>query len=196
MANLPFGLTVTRDTSTKKRDEQMKAYEQNDQKLAEYRETLENYKNCILAYSGKLESYEKRSLDNQLSIVQTALDISYLKDQGERQVELLEELKTEQLNKALANLEHLITAVLDTSYKMDGLDKNVVNRLSEFSIELQKQADEQSQRRHEELEQDIGILNRKVRKSNALLWFLFIFNIISLGGLAFMILYIMDLIPF
>lgn len=196
MANLPFGLTVTRDMSVRKREESSHATEQYERKLSEYREALENYKNCILAYSGKLENYEKRSLDNQLSIVQTALDISYLKEQGDRSVELLEELKSDQMDKTLANLEHLITAVLDTSYKMDGLDKNVVNRLSELSIELQKQTISQTNQLHLELEQDVDILNNKVRRSNTLLWFLFIFNLISLGGLAFVILYIMKVIPF
>jgi|GEM_PF-2272776 hypothetical protein len=196
MANLPFGLTVTRDSAARKREESAHTSGQYEQKLAEYREALENYKDCILAYSGKLDSYEKRSLDNQLSIVQTALDISYLKDKGDRSIELLEELKTEQMNKTLANLEHLITTVLDTNYKMDGLDQNVVNRLSEYMQELQKQEFVQNQQHHEELEKDMGILNRKVRKSNALLWFLFVFNLVSLAGLAFMILYIMELLPF
>jgi predicted nucleic acid-binding Zn-ribbon protein len=196
MANLPFRLNVLRDTAARKREESPHASEQYERKLAEYREALENYKNCIMAYSGKLENYEKRNLDNQLSVVQTALDITYLKEQGERSIELLEEIKADQLSKTLANLEHLITAVLDTNYKLESLDKNAVNRISELMIELQKQTGSKNDEQHAELERDIDYLGDKVRKHTVLLWFLFVFQLIGLGGLAFVILYIMKVIPF
>lgn len=196
MANLPFGLSVLKDTAARKREESSHTSEQYEHKLAEYRDALENYKKCILAYAGKLENYDKSNLDNQLSVVQTALDITYLKEQGDRLIELLEEIKTDKLDKTLANLEHLITAVLDTNYKMEGLDKNAVNRISEVIVELQKQTSSKNYEQHAELERDIDILNSKVRKNNVLLWFLFAFNILSLGGLVFVILYIMKVIPF
>lgn len=192
MANLPFGLSVLKDTAARKKEGAAQASEQYEQKLSEYRDTLENYKNCIRAYSGKLENYENRNLDNQLAFVQTALDVTYLKEQGDRSIELLEEMKSDQMNKALANLEHLITAVLDTNYKMEGLDKNVVNRLSELILELQKQSLSQHNEQHAELERDIDYLNRKVKKTNSLMWFLVVISVLSLGAVNFLIYYIMN----
>ncbi len=196
MRNIPFGIPIRKDNYVRRREEPARESALYERNLAEYRNTLENYKKCITDYSSKLDSFEKRSLENQLSIVQSALDMTYLKEQGDHLANLMDEMKNEQMNKTLANLEHLITTVLDTNYKMDGLDKNVVNRLSELLFELQKQTFNQNKDFHYEMEQNLDTLNDKVRKNNLLLWFLFAFNLISLGGLIFVILYILEIIPF
>jgi hypothetical protein len=198
--NLPFGLPAIKDTYVKKKDDSLEAAIMYEQKLAEYRDALESYKRCILEYSDKLNNYDRRTVDNQLSIVQTALDITYLKEQGDKSVELLEDMKAVQLNSIISNLDSLIKAIVDTNYKVDGLDKNVVNRLSELMIELQKQILQQDKQLSAQLQSqltaDIEALSRNVKRNQALLWFLFAFSLLGMSGLAFMILYILEIIPF
>ncbi|MDF2943140.1 MAG: hypothetical protein K0S01_1998 [Herbinix sp.] len=194
--NLPFGLPAVKEIGLKKRDGSIESAALYERKLLEYRDTLENYKKCILEYSGKLEGYDRRTVDNQLSIVQTALDLTYIKEQGERTVDLLEDLKDGHLTKSLIQLEGLITAMVDTNYKLEGLDKNVVNRLSEMLLELQKQTVAQNKQLQSELITGIEKLTKTVKKGHTLLWFLIIFNILGLSGLAFLVLYIMEIIPF
>ena len=194
--NLPFGLPTIKDTVTRKKDESsdMTAFFEN--KLAEYRDVLEKYRKCILEYSGKLDNYDKRYLDNQLSIVQSAIDITYLKEQTDRTAEQLSELKEGPINQVLSTLQNLVSAILDTNYKLEGLDKNVVNRLSELLLELQKQTINQSRQLQLEFASEIEQLNKKLRKNNTLLGLLMVFSILGLSGLAFIILYIMEIIPF
>lgn len=194
--NLPFGLPTIKDTAIKKKDEVPELTAYYEKKLAEYRDVLENYRRCISQYSGKLDSYDKRGLDNQLSMVQSAIDITYLKEQTDKTVELLEDMKAGPVSSMQSTLQNLVTAMLDTNYKLEGLDKNVVNRLSELLFELQKQAINQNRQLQLEMSNEIEQLNLKVRRNHTLLWFLFIFNILGLSGLAFMILYVMEIIPF
>lgn len=194
--NLPYGLPNAKDADGKEKYENLEASILYERKLAEYRDTLENYKKCITEYSGKLENYDKRTLDNQLSIVQTALDLTYLREQIDKSIELLDEIKKGPISHMVIHLEGLIKAVVDTSYKIDGLDTNVVNRLSELIIELQKQTIYQNKQLQTELANSIEQLNLKVKKSNSLLWFVIGFNILGLSALAFLVLYIMEIIPF
>jgi hypothetical protein len=193
--NLPFGLPASIEIGVKKRDGSVEAAALYERKLADYRDTLENYKRCILEYAGKLEGYDKRSIDNQLSIVQTALDLTYIKEQGDETYEFLKDMKEGPINKSLQQLESLITMLVDTNYKLEGLDKNVVNRLSELLLELQKQSIHQNKQLQEELIAGVENLTNSVRKGHVLLGFVIIFNLIGLSGLAFLVLYIMDIIP-
>lgn len=193
--NLPFGLPNLKDTVVRKKDDTAEATVLYEHKLAQYRDALENYKKCILEYSSKLESYDKRTLDNQLSIVQTALDITYLKEQGDKSIELLENMKVGQLNQMLSNLESMVSVVLDTNYKLEGLDKNVVNRLTELLDEQQKQAAFLNKQRQIELLEDNEKLVKTMKRGHILLWLILVFNIFGLSALAFLILYIMDIIP-
>ncbi len=194
--NLPFGLPTIKDTVTRKKDESSDMTAFFEIKLAEYRDALEKYRKCILEYSGKLDNYDKRYLDNQLSMVQSAIDITYLKEQTDRTAEQLSELKEGPINQVLSTLQNLVSAILDTNYKLEGLDKNVVNRLSELLLELQKQTMNQSRQLQLELTREIEQLNKKLRKNNTLLGLLIVFSILGLSGLAFIILYVMEIIPF
>jgi hypothetical protein len=194
--NIPFGLPSVIEIGLKRRDSSAEAAALYERKLADYRDTLENYKRCILEYSGKLEGYDKRSIDNQLSIVQTALDLTYIKEQGDKTYDLLEEMKEGPMNKSLLQLESLITTLVDTNYKLEGLDKNVVNRLSELLIELQKQSVYQNKQLQTELLERVENLTKSVKKGHTLLWFVIIFNLLGLSALAFLVLYIMEIIPF
>lgn len=194
--NVPFGLPVLREVSTRKKEGSTHSAALYDHKIAEYRDTLEAYKKCLFEYSGKIEKYEKRTHEQQLPVVQSALDITYLKDQIDNSIELLQEMKTDQMNKVFADLEHLISSVLDMSYKMDGLDKIVVNRLTDLLLDIQKQNHNQNSEFHEELVQEIEQLDRKVNKSNILLRILFLFNLVTLGGLGFVILFILKIMKY
>jgi hypothetical protein len=191
--NIPFGLPTRKEVSTRKKEESKHSPNVYEHKIAEYRDTLEAYKKCLLEYSGKIE---KRVLEHQLPVVQSALEITYLKDQIDNSIELLQELKTDQMNKVFADLEHLISSVLDMSYKMDDLDKIVVNRLADVLIDLQKQNYSQNNELHEELIQEIEQLDSKLNKNNTLLRILFLFNLVTLGGLGFVILFIIKIMKF
>lgn len=193
--NLPFGLPGVKDLG-KRKEENPELAAQYKHKLAEYRETLDNYKKMVMEYSGKLEGFDKRSMDNQLNSIQTALDLTYIKEQGERALELLEDMSKGPGSKSLSELEEIVTTLVDTNYKLDSLDKNVVNRLSELLIELQKQTAFQSKQYQTELSSSVEMLSRSIKKTNALLWFVFIFNLIGISGTAFIILYILEIIPF
>jgi hypothetical protein len=194
--NIPFGLPSAIEIGLKRRDSSAEAAALYERKLADYRDTLESYKRCILEYSGKLEGYDKRSIDNQLSIVQTALDLTYIKEQGDKTYDLLEEMKEGPMNKSLLQLESLITTLVDTNYKLEGLDKNVVNRLSELLLELQKQTVYQNKQLQTELLERVEQLTKSVKKGHSLLWFVIVFNLLGLSALAFLVLYIMEIIPF
>jgi archaellum component FlaC len=212
--NLPFGLAVRKETAPKKKEEplhQEHALEQMlEQKLDQYRAILEEYKRCIMEYAVKLESYEKNSSDNRLVSKQTAQDINYLKEQEEKVVEMLfnlskmaEEIKAEASTRSQAGLdsisisfENIRQKLEDTKLSLDGLDKNVVNRLSELLLDLQKQNYYQSKQNQTELVTGLDTLTRKVKKNQTLLWISFILNIFGLGAMALLILYIMEIIPF
>lgn len=193
--NMPFGLPVVKEIGIRKRDDQGEATAHYARKLSEYREALEIYRKCILEYSQKLEGYDRRSIDNQLSIVQTALDLTYIKEQEDKIFESLEEMKQGTFAKTLSQMESLLSAILDTNYKLDALDTNVVNRLSELLLELQKQTMLQTKQMETEVAANLEKLTKSVKKGHGLLWFLVVFNILGLGGLAFVILYVLEIIP-
>lgn len=208
--NLPFGLPNLKDTTGKRKEDYSEAAALYERRLADYRETLENYKRCILEYSGKLDNYDKRSMDNQLSIVQTALDMTYLKEQGDRTAELLnsincltdemkkqlEEMKTGPVAKTSVSVDSIAASLMETNYKLEGVDKNAVNRLSELLLELQKQVMYQNKQLQMELFGGMDKLSRSVKKGHTILWFVLAFNIVGLSALAFLVLYIMEIIPF
>ncbi len=193
--NLPFGLPNMKETIVRKKDETTEAAALYERKLREYRDTLEIYKNCIEEYSGKLEIIDKKTLEEQLSLVQTALDITYLKEQSDRSFEMIEEMKQETLTKFQTTLEGLTTAVLDANYKLEGLDKNAVNRLSEFMMEMQKQSAGQSKQWKQELQEELEIVHDKVKKNHSLVIFLIVLNVLGLSGIAFLVLIVMGAFP-
>jgi hypothetical protein len=193
--NLPFGLPNMKETIVRKKDETTEAAALYERKLREYRDTLETYKNCIEEYSGKLEIIDKKSLEEQLSVVQTALDITYLKEQADKSLEMMEEIKEDTLVKLQTALEGLTTAVLDANYKLEGLDKNVVNRLSEFMIEMQKQSASQNRQWKKELQDEIDLVNDSVKRNHSLVIFLIVLNALGLSGILFLVMVVMGVFP-
>jgi len=190
------GTQSTRVESTRRRDVDTMTTAKYEKKLAEYREILERYKNCILEYAGKLEGFDRRTIDNQLSIVQTALDLTYIKEQGDKTMEVLEDMRTLQASKVLMQMENLTAAIVDTNYKLEGLDKDVVNRLYEIVAELQKQTIYQYRELQTGLVDHINRVEKKVKGSKAMIGFLLFLSILEFGGLAFIILYLLEIISF
>jgi chromosome segregation ATPase len=212
---LPFELPIIKEGATKRKDESALVALMYERTLSEYRDTLENYKRCVREYVSKLEGYDKQNMDNRLTNVQTAMDMTYLKEQQDKTVELMEDLKEQQdktvelmddMNrqmdtlkeqlevmktgsegKTLASLESLSTLLADTNYKVEGLDKNVVNRLSELLLELQKQTLYQNKQLQAEILTGVEKLSQSVKRGHTMLWVLFVFNILGLSALAFIV---------
>ena len=111
-------------------------------------------------------------------------------------MELGEDLNQVKINIILLELEKLKIGLEAAGENLEGLDKNVVNRISELLIELQKQNTIQMKQYQADLATDIYALDRRVRRGHALLWFVFVFNLIGISGVAFLILYVLDIIPF
>jgi Txe/YoeB family toxin of Txe-Axe toxin-antitoxin module len=194
--NLPFGLFSVKDMSNIMKEEAKEVTTMYEHKLAEYRTTLENYKRWLLEYADKLETSEHRNADQKLISVQTALDLTYLKEQGDRTMDLLEDLNKGSISNIQMELEKLNSALMNANESLEGVDKNVVNRISELLIEIQKQTAFQNKQHQTDLTANMELLGRRVTKGHTLLWFLFIFNLISISGLAFLILYVLEIIPF
>lgn len=193
--NLPFGLPIVKDLGIKRREETKEITAMYEHKLAEYRDTLEYYKK-LLEYSDKLEENDRKSLDKKYAGVQAAMDLTYLKEQGEKTIELIEDMNKSTISNIMTELEKLNIALLNTNENLEGIDKNVINRLSELLIELQKQNSFQYKQYQSDITAHMGDLEHRVKKGHALLWFLFVFNLISISGIVFLILYSLEIIPF
>ncbi len=194
--NLPFGLSNMRDMSNKMKEDSKEITATYEHKLAEYRDTLEYYRKWLLEYSDKHDQSEHRPGSHKLTGVQTAMDLTYIKEQGEKTMELVEDLNQVKINIILLELEKLKIGLEAAGENLEGLDKNVVNRISELLIELQKQNTIQMKQYQADLATDIYALDRRIRRGHALLWFVFVFNLIGISGVAFLILYVLDIIPF
>ena len=194
--NLPFGLPNMKDMGNKMKEDAKEITATYEHKLAEYRDTLENYRKWLIEYSDRNEEYEHKRGGHKLNDIQTAMDLTYLKEQGERTIELIEDLNKVKINNVMLEMEKLIAMLGAANENLEGLDKNVVNRISELLIELQKQSSFQIKQNQDNLSTEIYALERRVRRGHALLWFLFIFNLIGISGITFLILYVLEIIPF
>lgn len=125
--NLPFGLPV-KETGVKKKENYADAVTQYEHKLAEYKEVLETYRKYIKEYSIRLENYERKYRESQLDNVQSALDITYLKEQGDKAVELLHQLKAATGLKPNMNLDLITTSLEEVDQKLDELEKDLKQR--------------------------------------------------------------------
>lgn len=128
--NLPFGLPIVKETNIRRKDVSSAVVVQYERKLAEYKEVLENYKNYMKEYSSRLEGYERKFKDNQLANVQTAIDMTYLKEQGDKTVELLYTLKAGTSNRTVIGLDTITDALADIHIKLETLSKHM-NALDE-----------------------------------------------------------------
>ena len=185
---MPFGLPSAKEDKSK-RNPSTEAIIQLERRIAEYKDTVENYKKCLSEYKEKLDGYDKMVIDNHLSNAQRALELTYLKEQGEKTIDLLGEVQSDSLKRTLANLDILSGAVSEANNKIDGLDKNVVNRLSEMIIELQKQGVYQNKQIETDITANIDKLSRKVKAGNIVLWISLLINLLCFSGLAVFVIY-------
>lgn len=194
--NLPFGIPNTKIINTKMNEVRSESILKYKKKLDEYRDLLENYKSCMMEYSGKLAGADQRYMENQLSIVQMALDLTYIKEQSDKQLEVIDELTSEQMHKVFDQLQNLTETLIETNCKFDGFDKNIINRFTEVSLELQKQVMLQNKQLQTELGVEVKKLSRSVKTNRVLLWLMIIFNFAGLGAMGYLILYNLDMLPF
>ncbi len=194
--NLPFALPNKKDFGNKMKEDVKDMNASYEHKLAEYRDTLEYYRKWLLEYSDKHEDLEHRGNGHKLNNVQTAMDLTYIKEQGEKAMELMDDLSSTKFNRILSELEKMNTGLETANENLNGLDKNVVNRISELLIELQKQSNLWNKQFQADVVTDIYALDRRVRRGHALLWFVFVFNLIGISGVVFLILYALEIIPF
>ncbi|MDF2905099.1 MAG: hypothetical protein K0R34_420 [Herbinix sp.] len=194
--NLPFGLPNVKDIGNKMKEDAKEITATYEHKLAEYRDTLEYYRKWLLEYSDKREENEHGVGAHYLKGVQTAMDLTYIKEQGEKTMDMVDDLNKVKISNILRELEKLNAGLETVNENLNGLDRNVVNRISELLIELQKQSTIQNKQYQADIVTDIYALDRRVRRGHALLWFVFIFNLIGISGIAFLILYVLEIIPF
>jgi hypothetical protein len=194
--NLSFGLPNSKVRGNKMKENAKEITSSYDHKLADYRNTLESYRKWLLEYSDRCEEYEHRIGVHNLNGVQTAMDLTYIKEQGEKTIDLMEDLNKVKIGSVILELEKMKAVLETTGDNLEGIDRNVVNRISELLIELQKQNTFLYKQYQDECITGLNALDRRVRKGHALLWFVFVFNLISISGIAYLILYVLDILPF
>ncbi|MDF2542611.1 MAG: hypothetical protein K0S47_2329 [Herbinix sp.] len=169
-----------------------------ERKLSEYRDILENYKSFLIEQKSKTEGQNLSSMDSQLTIIQTALDLTYIKEQSDKTVEILEDMKVSQENKIILQLDSLMEAIAQTNFKMEGLDKSidkdVVNRVYQLLFEFNKQTLNQNHQLRTEVQEKMIQIDKKHKKMSTFLWLLMIFQLIGLGGIIFLVLYLTEFI--
>jgi hypothetical protein len=168
----------------------------NVKKVSEYKDVLESYKNGIVNLQKKLDGYDKRAMENQLAIVQTALDLTYLKEQNEKVLELLENSDISQKEEMKTQITSLIETMAEMNYKLENMDRNIVNQISNLLMETQKLTIYQYKQNQIELSGRLDRTEKSLKGNKVLLWFLFIFQFIGMGGIAFLILYLLEIITF
>lgn len=94
----------------------------------------------------------------------------------------------------LEQMENLIATNIETNYKLDELDKRVVSDMTANFVELQKQLLYQLNEKQVDLLENHQNLHKKIKTNRVLLWILLFFQIIVLGALTFIILYLLDYI--
>ena len=101
-----------------------------------------------------------------------------------------QEKKEEALNqarKALDNIESLLAAVIETNYKIEELDKGLIDRLSSVMSELHKQELHQARETNSKSSENDNRLEKKVKGNRRLLWLLFFLQFLGTGALVFII---------
>lgn len=190
MRKTPFGIGGIRDTDRRDKEASLKEAALLERRLAEYREELYRFNHCLDGYAQMLDEYGKVLPESTDKLSAAGIDAAYLKEQGERALKLLEEMQEENvsMNKIPATLDSLsITmAVLGDSIK--GMDRDIVNRLSEQMVELQKQSLFQYNLQNTEHNDELRSLKKKVQGGNRLLWVLFILLLINMTALAYILL--------
>lgn len=174
--------------------------------LLQYKDLLRHYKQTLEKHIQELPLVDNYASEGQLYISQ----LSQLREQSEKMILLLEELKQRdedamyELDKTIIDngkqildqMESLLATIIETNYKLEELDKSLLNKMTANFEELQKQFLHQIKENQALLHENQLMLHRKVKGNRIFLWIIFIFQIIGMGGLAFIILYLLDYIWF
>lgn len=174
--------------------------------LLQYKDLLKRYSQTLDRYMQNLTPAENRGQEGQMSTFQ----MSQLKDQGEKILFLLEEIKQRDVEmiseidknaqdyekKILDQIESLMATNIETNYKLEEIDKNLVNNLTANFVELQTQLLYLIKENQTHLQESHQILHKKVRGNRVFLWIIFLFQFVGIGALAFIILYLLDYISF
>jgi methyl-accepting chemotaxis protein len=183
----------------------MRKKDLHEKKLSEYSRLLDRFKECISEYTGIYDEISKKAADSQLTSVQLAVDITRIKDMIKKLASLLEEASdkadyesidklTAQNDKIMEQIESLTASIIEVHYKLEGVDKNAVNRLSDILIELQKQTLNQYKQNMAEIQESYEKLRKSVVKNRVWGVLSFVLQLIGLGGIAFIILYLLEII--
>lgn len=186
------------------------AKDKNDIRLEQYKEVLKRYKQSMEEYTQKLRQIDNQTEGGQIAHVQTSMQLSQIQNQSEEILLLLEELKlkggdwTQEQNEEILTLtrktedhiESLMTTMIETNYKLEEMDKRLVSSITSVLSEVHKQLLYQIREDNTGLRESYNRLQKKAKANNLLLWILFVLQFISLGALAFIILYLMDIIYF
>lgn len=182
--------------------------DRNDMRLAQYKDTLKRYKQSMEEYTQRLRAINNYPVDSQITLVQTEIQLSQIKNQSEGILLILEEIKLQnagwsqeqseevlsQGKKSLDLMESLMATIIETNYKLEDMDKRLINNLTAVLSELHKQLLMQICEKHDELSESYLKLQKTVKGNRGFLWMLFILQFIGLGALAFIILYLLDFI--
>ncbi|MDD4112477.1 MAG: hypothetical protein PHC56_05540 [Herbinix sp.] len=184
--------------------------DRNDLRLAQYKEVLKRYRQSMEEYIHRLGQIDNNPDGRQISLVQTSMQLSQIQNQSEEILLILDEMKQKgtdwsqvqdeesqsQERKTIDQIESLMATVIETNYKLEELDKRLINNLSTVLSDLHKQLLVQIKEENTGIRDNYLKLQKKVNGNKGLLWVLFILQFISLGALAFIILYLMDYIYF
>ena len=192
---LPFGLPQRYGNKARQQNESRELIAFYERKLSEYSDALMKSDQCTTKNIEKLEEYHNSFKDTQLSNVQMALDMTYLKEQDDRLIDLIQHIRTDSEH-VEEGLESITAILKKVEGNVEGLDKNAVNRLSELYLELHKQSLEQNRQLQSELTINIDRLNKRVKRGNILLGLFMTGSLLACGVVAFLVLYYLELLPF
>lgn len=195
---------------SKNKESQDNIRDRTNRQLEQYKEILKMYKQCMEEYIQRLSLVEIHPGSGQTSPVQTAMQLSQIKNQSEEILMLLEEIREKddslleeqneeafnQGKKVLDQIESLTATMIETNYRLEEMDKRLINNLTSTLSEMQQQMINQSSTKLAEIQESHLKLQKKVRGNRGFLWLLFVMQLIGLGALAFIILYLMDYIYF
>lgn len=182
----------------------------NDIRLAQYKEALKRYKQSVEEYTQRLSTINNHPADSRITLVQTEIQLTQIKNQSEEIILLLQEMKLKdgswsqeqseevlsQGKKSLELMESLMATIIETNYKLEDMDKSLINNLTDVLSELHKQLLIQFREENDQLRDNYLKLHKTVKGNRGLLWVLFILQFVGLGALTFIILYLLDFIYF
>lgn len=142
-----------------------------EKKLEEYKSVLDSYRENLNAYEMKLKTFDS-SEEDHMAAVQVALDLTYIKEE-------LDEIKTNQ-DLGTKKREEIFQRVMR-------LDNTIIDPIKKSSLENKNEI-------INHVDQLIEVVRKNHKGLKLALGFSLIMNVLSMGGLIFAILYILEII--